>query len=208
MTTISQRSSGLARFVASGAIAGVLSTLLFTVVHQLLISPIWFAIFAMLLAGAVCGACLAWSYAVVVRHPSVRTWMQYNALYVLVLMALGLSSVLAFTPVTTIAELLKSSEPPRALIAQAFPVTGVFTAVSTGGLLALYRPGWRGAGAILMTTLAIVLVLGMNISILGLVVVPRSSFYVIGEVFALIVALALAYASTMAYLCRSAFRAV
>ncbi len=208
MTTISQRSSGFARFVASGAFAGILSTLLFSVVHQLLISPIWFAIAAMLVAGAMCGTCLAWSYAVVVKRPTVRTWMQYNTLFVLILIALGLSSVLAFSPVTTIAELLKSSEPPRALIAQALPMTGVFTAVSTVCLLALYRPGWKGAGAILVTTLAVVLFLGMNISILGLVVVPRSSVYVVGEVFALIVALALTYATTMAYLRRSAFRAV
>ena len=208
MTTISHRPAGLARFVASGAFAGILSALIFTIVHQWLISAIWFAIAAMLVAGAVCGACLAWSYAVVVKSPTVRTWMQYNALYVLILVALGISSVIAFTPVTTISELLKSSEPPRALIVQAFPMTGVFTVASAAGLIALYRPGWQGAAAILTTTLAIVLFLGMNISILGLVVVPRSALYVIAELFALIVTLALTYATTMAYLYKSVLRAV
>jgi hypothetical protein len=143
----------------------------------------------------------------VVRNPTVRTWMLYNALYVLVLIALGATSVLAFTPVTTIADLLRSSEPPRALIAHALPMTVGFTAVSAVGLMALYRPDWKGAVAILVTTLAVVLFLGMNISILGLVVVPRSARWVLGEVLALIVTLALTYAITMAYLCRSALRA-
>jgi hypothetical protein len=208
MTTISQHTSGFARFVATGAFAGALSALIFTVVHQLLISPIWFALAAMLAAGAACGACLAWSYARIAKRPTVRRWMLYNALYVLLLVALGISSVVAFTPVTTIAELLKSNEPPRALISQAFPLTGVFTAVSAACLMALYRPSWKGAGALLTTTLAIVLLLGMNISILGLVAVPRSALYVIAEVLALIVTLALTYATTMAYLARSVFRAV
>jgi hypothetical protein len=207
MTTISQQSPVFARFVASGVLAGTLSALVFTFVHQVLISAIWFAVVALVVAGAVCGACLAWSYAIVVRNPTVRTWMLYNALYVLVLIALGATSVLAFTPVTTIADLLRSSEPPRALIAHALPMTVGFTAVSAVGLMALYRPDWKGAVAILVTTLAVVLFLGMNISILGLVVVPRSARWVLGEVLALIVTLALTYAITMAYLCRSALRA-
>jgi hypothetical protein len=40
-------------------------------------------------------------------------------------------------------------------------------------LTVLYRPGWRGAGAILVTTVVVVLFLGLNISILGLVFVPK-----------------------------------
>ena len=37
---------------------GVLSAFVFCVIHQLIISSIWFAIGAMLVAGAVCGTCL------------------------------------------------------------------------------------------------------------------------------------------------------
>jgi hypothetical protein len=207
MTSIARRSSDFVRFVASGAFAGTLSALVFAAVHQLLISPIWFAIVAMLVAGAVCGASLAWSYALVVRKPSLRTWMTYNAQYVAILVALGICSVIAFTPVTTMAELLESREPPRALIAQASPVTAVFAAASAASLIALHRPGWWGAVAILATTLALVLCLGMNISILGLVMVPRSALYVLAEVLGLIVTLALAYAISMACLCRSVLRA-
>jgi len=205
MATAHQLAS-LSRFVASGALAGVFSALIFTIVHQFLISPIWFALGAMLIAGAVCGACLAWSYALAVKSPTVGSWLQYNTLYVLILVALGITSVVIFTPVTTIAELLKSNEPPRALIARALPVTAVFTMVSATLLSALYRPGWGGAGAILTTTFVIVLFLGMNISILGLVVVPKSSLWVIAQVLILTVTLAVVYVATMACVCRSAFR--
>ena len=204
--TVSRRSALLARFSGSGALAGAFSALVFSIVHQFLISPIWFAIVAMLVAGAVSGTCLACSYALAVKNQTVPTWLQYNALFVAILMALGITSVIMFEPVTTIAELLKSNAPPRALIAQAFPVTALFTTVSAGLLIGLYRPGWGGAVAILVTTLVVVLFLGLNVSILGLVVVPRASLYVIAELFALIVTLALVYAASMAYLCRSAFR--
>ena len=56
-----------------------------------------------------------------------------------------------------------------------------------------YRPGWGGIGAIALTTIVVVLFLGMNISILGLVFIPRGSLYVIAEVLVLIVVLALSY---------------
>ena len=55
---------------ALGAFAGAFSALVFTVVHQVLISSIWFALPAMLGAGAVCGACIAWSYRLVTPSPS------------------------------------------------------------------------------------------------------------------------------------------
>jgi hypothetical protein len=204
--TSSHRELRVAEFTASGAIAGALSALIFCVVHQLLISPIWFAIVAMLVAGAVSGICLAWSYALVVKNQTVRSWILYNMLYVAILVALGAVSLVMFEPVTTIATLLKSNEPPRALIGQALPITVLFTVGSSGLLTVLYRPGWLGGVAILVTTLVVVLFLGLNISILGLVFVPKSSLYVVGEVVALIVALALVYAVSMAHLWRVALR--
>ena len=204
--TSSRRALRIAEFAGSGALAGVLSALIFCVVHQLLISPIWFAIVAMLAAGAMSGTCLAWSYALVVKNRTIRSWLRYNMLYVTILVALGAVSVVIFEPVTTIAELLKSNEPPRALIGQALPVTALFTVGSAGLLMVLHRPGWQGAVAILVTALVIVLFLGLNISILGLVFIPKSSLYVIGEVVALIVVLALVYAVSMAYVWRVALR--
>jgi hypothetical protein len=155
--TSSHRSPSIAAFVASGALAGALSAFVFCAIHQLIISSIWFTIGAMLVAGAVCGTCLAWSYALSIMKQTVRSWIQYNALYVGTLVGLGITSLVMFDPVTTIPALLKGNAPPRALIAQALPMTALFTAGSAVLLTVLYRPGWRGAGAILVTTVVVVL---------------------------------------------------
>jgi hypothetical protein len=204
--TSSRPATSITAFVASGALAGALSALTFCLVHQLLISAIWFATVGMLFAGAISGACIAWSYALVVKNRTVRSWFRYNMVYVIILVVLGIVSLAVFEPVTTIAELLKSNKPPRALIGQALPVTILFTVCSAGLLILLNRPGWLGGVAILVTTLVIVLFLGLNISILGLVFIAKSSLYVIWEVVALIVVLALVYAVAMAYLWRVALR--
>ena len=88
--TLSHRSLRVAEFTASGALSGALSALVFCVVHQLLISPIWFALVAMLVAGAVSGTSLAWSYVLIARKPTVGSWIRYNLLYVVLLLKTGL----------------------------------------------------------------------------------------------------------------------
>lgn len=206
MTTPWNRSSSTPVFVVSGAAAGTFSAFMFCVVHQLIISPIWSSILALLIAGAVCGSCLAWSYDLAVTPRSVRSWFEYNSLYVAVLVALGVTSLVMFEPVTTIAALLRSKTPPITLIGDALPITAGFTVISAALLSMRYRPGWQGIGAILLTTVVVVLVLGMNISILGLVFVPRGSLYVIAEVLALIITLALSYVLSMIFFWRIAFR--
>ena len=194
-----------AGFVGSGALAGAVSALVFTVIHQLLISPIWFALPAMLAAGAICGVCLAWSYTLVVPISSVGSWLRYNCFYLVMFVALGLTSLAAFQPVTTIAALLESNEPPRALIGRALPLSGLF-ALATAALLCVgYRPGWRGAGGLLLTTGVLILSLGLNISVLGLVGVPRAALGVLVEVFTLLVALGGVYAGGVVILNRSRF---
>ena len=67
---------------------------MFYVIHQLIVSSIWFAIGAMLVAGAVCGACLAWSYALSIKKHTVRSWIYYNALYLGTLVDLGITSLI------------------------------------------------------------------------------------------------------------------
>jgi len=159
----------------------------------------------MLLAGAVCGACLAWSYSLAVQAPTVGSWVRYNLFYLVMFVALGLTSLIAFEPVTTIAALLQVKEPPRALIGRALPVSGLFT-LSTAALLSvLYRPGWRGAAGLLLTTGVLVLLLGLNISILGLVEVPHAALGVLVEVVVLLMALAAIYAGVVLGLNRPRF---
>ena len=202
MTT---RSQPIAGFIASGALAGAVSTLGFTAFHQLLINPIWFALPAMLVAGTLCGACLTWSYSLAVSEPTLGTWVRYNLLYLAMFVALGLTSLIAFEPVTTIAVLLQSKEPPRALIGRALPVSALFTLGTAALLSVVYRPGWRGAAVLLLTTGVLVLLLGLNISILGLVGVPRAALGVLVEVLALLMALAGIYVAVVVGLNRSRF---
>jgi len=179
-----------------------MSALAFSAVHHLLISPIWFALGTNLAAGAVGGACLAWSYALAVSDKTRRSWRRYNAAFVFILIALAGTSLALFEPVTTIPALLQAKAPPRALIGRALPVTLVFTFASALLLCLRYRAAWLAAVAIIVTTFVIVFVLGLNLSILGLVAVPRGSFYLVLEVLGLILALAFVYAWCMSLVWR------
>ncbi len=149
--------------------------------------------------------CLAWSYALVIATPTARSWLQYNLFYLVMFVALGVTSLAAFRPVTTIAALLAANEPPRELIGRAFPVTFLFTLAAAVLLIIRYRPDWRGAGGILVTTTVLVVLLGLNISILGFVAVPRSDLGVLLEVFLLLLAILGVYAAAVMALGRSRF---
>ena len=192
----------LQRFVAVGAAAGGLSALVFTVAHQLLISSIWFAFPIMLVAGVLCGLCIALGFVLTDPAPSVQSWLRYNFSYLIMFVALGITSIVVFEPVTTIAALLKTNEPPNDLIGRALPVTGVFTVVSAGLLSLVQRTNARGALVILATTVLLVLFLGLNISILGLVAVPRSELGVVAEVIELLIVILGVYAALVALLGR------
>jgi hypothetical protein len=159
----------------------------------------------MLLAGTICGTCLTWSYTLAIRTHTVGNWVRYNLFYLAMFVALGLTSLIAFEPVTTIAALLQVNEPPRALIARALPVTGLFTLASAVLLSVIYRPGWLGAAGLLLSTGVLVLLLGLNISILGWVGVPRAALVVLVEVLALLLALAGIFVGVVVGLNRSRF---
>lgn len=179
--------SAPALMAGRGALAGAVAALVFTWVHQWMINPIWFAFPAMLAAGVACGASLAGTYGIVTPRPSVRGWLEFNGWFLLMFVGLGVTSQAAFTPMTTIAELLRAQRPPSDLIGRALPMTGVFVAGASALLAFRYRPGPAGVMAIVGTTALLVLLLGLNISILGFVSVPRSERFVLWEVFALLV---------------------
>jgi hypothetical protein len=183
------------RFLRSGAIAGAISAFAFAVIHHIFISDIWFSLGMMMAAGALCGLCVGWSYALLAESPSIRGWLRYNLLYVILLALLGLASVLIFEPVTTITALIESDGPPEALIRQAFPLTASFTLVAAVLVSLLYGRSWVRFGAIALTCAVIVLLLGLNVSVIGLVLIPRSSFYLVIESFLLILAINVVYAA-------------
>lgn len=193
-------SNSYGRFALSGAIAGTISALVFTIIHHIFISNIWFSLVMMLAAGALCGACLGWSYALLVKRPSLRGWLGYNLIYDGMFVLLGLVSVLIFQPVTPMAALISADGPPGALIAQAMPLTAVFTLLIAPTISLIYGFSWPRFGAVMLTCAVLVLLLGLNVSVIGLVSIPRGSWYLVMEMFVLILALNVVYALFFAWL--------
>ena len=183
------------RYLASGALAGTVAVLAFMTVHAIFISNIWFSTVAMIAAGAVSGACVAWTYALLVPHPSVRSWVRYNLVYMGIFVALGVCSVLVFDPVTTIAALIQAKAPPTDLFARAMPMTLVFLVAITITLSMMYGRQWHQVAAILVTCSVLLALLGLNVSAIGLVDVPRGSLHLIAELFGLILVLDAVYAA-------------
>jgi hypothetical protein len=193
------------RFIRTGIIAGAISAFCFALIHDLFISDIWFSLPIMLAAGGVCGLCLGWTYGLLFENPSIQSWVQYNALYVGMFALLGGVSVLVFEPVTTIAALVVANAPPDDLFRQAMPLTIVFTLLMAAAIGRLYARKWSHYAAILLTCSVLVLLLGLNVSVIGLVSIPRSSLYLIVELMGLIVALNVAFAIAFAVLERRTF---
>jgi hypothetical protein len=177
------------RFLFSGTAAGAVSAFSFAVIHDLFISDIWSTLPVLLFAGALCGLCLGWTYGLLFEAPSLSTWVQYNALYVGMFVLLGGVSFLVFEPVTTMAELLVLNGPPHDLIRQALPMTVIFTIAMAAIIGRLYARSWGHCAAVLLTSVVLVLLLGLNVSAIGLVEMPSSSLYLIGEMAGLILAL-------------------
>ena len=187
-------SVSVGRYARSGAAAGAVSAFVFAIIHDLFISDIWFSLIALVAAGAVCGLCLGWSYALLVAAPSLGGWLGYNLLYLAMFLLLGAASVLVYEPVTTLSAVIAANAPPDELIRQAMPMTAAFTLGTALLVSLLYPKSWRRLGAILLTCTVLVLLLGLNVSAIGLVDMPRSSLYLILELFGLIVALIGVYA--------------
>ena len=177
------------RFLISGAIAAVISTIIFTVIHDLFISDIWFSLVMMSIAAVACGVCLSWSYIFLFKLATVKTWIQYNLIYDLMLMLLGLVSVLVFEPITTVAAAIAANEPPTELILKALPMTALFTLLMAIVINQLYGRTWRLFGIILITCIILVSLLGLNVSAIGLVSFAGSSIFLIFKLFLLILVL-------------------
>ncbi len=190
------------RFAIAGAIAGAISTLVFTIIHDIFISNIWFMLLPMLVAGALCGALLSWSYGLLAPAPSLRGWLGYNLVYVLLFGLLGALSVLLFEPVTTMAAVVTLNGPPTALIEQAMPMTVLFTVGMAVLIMLLYGRTLTQFAAVLLTCVVLVALLGLNVSAIGLVEIPSGSLFVVAELFGLIVALNVVYAAAFALLAR------
>ena len=189
-----------ANFLRSGTIAGLVSALIYTIVHQIFISDIWFSILIMLIAGALCGPSLGWSYGVLVSVPTFKNWLAYNLVYMAMFGILGAVSVAAFDPITTVEALIEVNESPNELIGKAMPLTVVVTFLMAGIVTVLSTRRWANFGSALLACVILVLSLGLNVSIIGLVSLPSGSLYLVVELFALILALGVVFAVAFAIL--------
>lgn len=187
---------GRARLVVPGAAAGALAALAFAAVHALWIADIWFSLVPMILAGAACGATIAWSYGRLFE-PSVRTWLGYNASYVIALAALGLVSLAVFEPRATMAEVLAGDGPPVDLIRDALPLTVAFTIATALALALLFGRTPAAFGTVLVTTAVLVVILGLDVSVIGMIRIPTEMLHLVAEMVGLILVLAGSYAAVV-----------
>jgi hypothetical protein len=183
------------RAVISAAVAGVLATIAFTALHQMISSDIWFALPVMAPVGALCGITLYWSFTQLSVPRGPRTWFVYHAVHLGVLSALGLTSILVFEPVTTVAALVAANEAPRELTAQALPLIVPFTVLWAAVLSAAWTATWRARAVMLLNCTLLMAALGLNIAILGLVEIPVTAANLVVRLFVMTAVLILGFAA-------------
>jgi hypothetical protein len=195
------------RAVLSGVVAGAVSVVVFTAVHDWLISDIWNTLLPMIVAGVLCGATVAWSYARLFgRRPATASWLGYNGLYVGLLVLLGLVSVIVYEPVVSAAELLEiGGAPPPELFRAATPLTVAFVLLSTAGIGLLWGRSLLDHVSVLLACTVVVVLLGLNVSILGLVRFTSGSLPLLGLTYALVVVLNAVFAAAFLGLERETF---
>lgn len=184
---------GIGGSVAAGAVAGVCSVFVFTVLHQIFINSIWWMFPIMAIAGALCGACLAWCYSELVHQPSGRSLAGYVALFTTMFGLLLVVSFIVYEPIITLDAMLQSSGGNPIPVGETLPLMTVFTLGWAGFLTLLYRKGWRGFGVAVVTTSVLMVLLGFNVSTAGLVEIPTDTWLLIVEFFGYIIALAAVY---------------
>jgi hypothetical protein len=194
------------RPLLSGAAAGAVSAFLFTALHHLVISDIWATLPLMMAAGALCGVCVAWSFSRLFPAPTQASWIGYNLFYVALLVLLGVASIVVFEPVTTAAALLAADEPPRELMRMATPLTVAFILASTALIWWLWGRNLVDVAAILLTCAVLLVLVGTNVAILGLVHIPMGTVPLVAKFFGLVLALDAGYVGAFLALERQQFR--
>lgn len=186
------------RFSLSGAAAGAFSAAVFMIVHDILISDIWFSLIPMLVSGALCGAAISWTYAMLFPRPSLPAWLVYNLAYVAVLVAMGLVSLLIHEPVATAAALIAAGGAPTELIRQATPLSLISIVLAAALLHGLWGRGIRQFLAVLLSCTLVIVLLGMNVSVLGLVEFDLQGWVLVLYTYALTLLLNVVYLGTFA----------
>ena len=135
----------------------------------------------MLLAGALCGYCVAWSYRKGVTDHSTTTWFRYGGLYAIEMIALGAVSLAVFQPRFTMADLMVADDAFERLIPPSMPL--MIGAMVVGAVLVWLYCGRRQAAfaSILVTQVLLVFLIGHQFAFLGLVESSSALLVVFGE---------------------------
>jgi hypothetical protein len=183
------------RALLSAAVAGVLATVAFTALHDLISSSIWFTLPVMAPIGALCGVLLYWSFARLAVPQRARPWFVYHVAHFGMLGALGVVSIIVFEPVTTVAALIAANEPPRELTARALPLIVPFTLGWAAVFGVAWARTWTARAVLLLTCTVLMAALGTNIAILGLVQIPMAAAHLVGRLFLMNAVLILGFAA-------------
>lgn len=181
---------------AQGAAAGSLTVVGFAVVHAAWISDIWFNIVPMVVSGGVCGLCIVWSYQHAVDRRSPGRWLAYNSGCAALLVALGGASLLVFAPRFTMAEVLAADDALARLLPPALPLMAGGTLAGTVGLCALFSRRRSALLPILVTQGLLMVLIGHNLAVLGLVDMPSDQWYRVGSLVGLTGFLAATFAAS------------
>lgn len=193
------------RILLSGAIAGTATSFGFAALHHLLISNIWFSVLPMMVAGAICGLCLAWSYGSAFASRSTGGWLLYNLMWVALFVVLGAISFVLYEPVYTIAGLIAGTEPMGALLREAIPLSAVFGVVAGIAISMILRANVRQATSLVVTSLVLTVLLGHNVAVLGMVHMSQEAVPLLAEFYGLVAAIMLGHAATFVLLERRRF---
>lgn len=184
------------RTLLFGGLAGVIATLLFVALHAVLILDIWDMLVPMSLSGALCGVSLAWSYDQAVNTPSVATWITMNGAYVATLVALGAVSIVWFEPTWTFAELSAEGAPLGELFSRAAPLMVAFALAGSLPIWAIFSRELPALAPILVAETLLVLLLGHNVAIIGLVDFSSGGWGTVGEMFGFVALIGAAFAGS------------
>ena len=108
-------------------------------------------------------------------------------------MLLGLISIIVYDPITTVAAAIAANEPPLELIGNALPMTLIFTCLMAIVISMIYQASFSNFFIILITCFVVVGLLGLNISIIGLVSFSGSTVYLILKLFLLVLTINTVY---------------
>lgn len=187
----------------SGAVSGLVATAAFALVHQFLISDIWRSFSMMAVPGAVCGAALGFTYFLLSIRPGRSNWFAFCGSFIVALMVLGVVSLVVFEPRISISLLMLLSGPPADLIREALPITIGLAVPSAVAVAFIFGHRWWHVFPALLTTAIVFALLGLNVSILGMVEFTGSGFRMVAELAGMLVALVCVYAAAFAQLWRA-----